>query len=1131
MAINIWIGKRPDYRSEREAIIHLCRGLKDLEEWYGIFVNFALPRGGTIDAVVFSERGVFMLEFKTITGTLEASLNGKWYVQENPKSTKLLLNKGNKNPYQQIQDYFYSFLNFLAQNSHKYRNNSHKSAPAIYKAIVIVPDINENSNIEKHKHIEVIGLPKACKWIFSEGKPGSGLTLKEVQRLAELLHLEPSTDFLTILKGPTSPLDFNKIKSALLKYYTSNEPFIKPYGIISSPQKLSKRVDVMEEISKESRIIILGEMGYGKTVICYKYALKQLKSTEINSDSLLPLVLPLSHYSADGGIPNLIRKTIEIHGVRCSMDDVNLLLEGDKKLIFIFDGLNETNEKERAACIWEIKHLMSLYPHHQIIVTCRSEYYKKEFQEISTIQLQPWSESQIIEYLTISIGSQETIRDFLSKSQLSGIKENLLSRPLFAKLLVEEYHASGELPSNQRILLEGIVKRRLEENVINEESVNISVDIQKCLAEIAFWMKENSKMAEELSSTREKVLQWFLQMGGERNLGYSGNSLWLNLLNSGFIRAFGGKISFVHEIWQEYFTSLKLIEEFNTISPKLIELVKDAWWNDCILYSLHGIEPKRTIEILKIALENGNEALVGYALRREAGINANNAARSIVSTFLKSKIQAHREKAVNIIKFGGAESWCIRKLLEIMSEEQKKLIPPGKDESIFDELGGGWRSGPEAKAGSFLFSLIHYFPPRRNLPSDVIDEILNVEEYLPSARAIAARLLEGAIGVLPDEILITILRKRANDPRWVVRFEAIEVIQIFLNYLRSKKKNKLYNEGIKILKQLTKDKYLSIYQTAFEALMDLGEYNIEEWTEKQAEVVYSKAKKAITLKDPDTAYSVLTGQFDPLIGEAYFRAVEMLSKDELRTLLRIIIDNVIENRLEIDFAMKELESTTDIKKRSEIIDSVPQLLWIDFAWIVKNLTELATPEDIKRFRELLVNPPKIWEQRGWLGDSPLEISWAAAEGLVMIGSPEVKKVLSDLLSGQDVETIIIATLALELGTRQSKWEVSPSAIIACKTCANNIKSHKFLSILSRLESLIKIKDRFLVNIFYKKFGKDKIRQMAREAINEKTGIALRFLEKYGTVEDAYLVREILRDPKKAKFHEKAKRTLRILTGK
>lgn len=1118
MAVNIWKAEIPENRSEREAIVDICKVLQELEDWYGIFVNFSIPKGGKIDALVTNNKGIYILEFKEIFGTLDASLNGKWFVRERPK-TRLFLNKGDKNPYNQVRAYYYSFAKYLHDSQRKYLIPYYKKKFNIRAAIIILGELNTDSYIEKDKNIDVLEFSQSLEWIYKQGKRESGLTFEEASRLAEVLHLEPEKDIKKILTSAKKIFNVEKLIKNLAREYKENEPFVMPeIRLFSERETVIKE---LTELNKMQRSVIIGEGGYGKTFLSQQFALHKLQSGE------LALIIHLAFYSAQKGIISLIAETIQEHGLVTSEDDVNYIFD-DGKITIIFDGLNEVRKEDRAACIQEIKRINSIYSINQIIINCRPSFYRNDFKDFSILEILPWSTDQIDEYLNLSIGSKDLLKDFKESSKSNKIDKALLSTPILSRLICDEFRSKKQLPQNLRDLLDVTIKRWILDIITDVTSEKIALDLPNIFSEIAFSFKRNYQLAADITYIRQKVFDWFSERGGKSNLGYSNSDLWSIISNSCFLRNHFGNITFIHEIILDYFASLKIERMIDSKKDDLHNIIQDPWWSDCFKYILFKVEPQIIQNILKIALNNGNDELLGLALSREVGSNANCLAKTMINELINSKDPKNTEQAIRIIKFNLNDPWSIRILLEVMSREQEKLIPEGKDESELCLI-GGWYSGPEAQAGQALQSLVYAYKSK-TLCSDAIDIISNIDGLLPSARTAATNLLKGAVGILPDSILLALIRERSKDPAYSVRLYTVWVIEKFLCYLmdniligKKKEKENIYQKTVAVLKELSQEKNIGINQSAFETLVQVGEYDISNWSEDQSERIY---KEICGSKNIKLIYSVLINRFDHIIGDAHFKAVDKLTRIEFRSLVRLLIDDIIMNRIKIDEAAKKLENSFDPNERIIILDSFPQLNWISFAWVIDDLGNVANNEDIFRFVSLIENPPKIWD-RNLIGAS-IYISWAAARALARMGTKKARKALYALQVKQHPVTSIISSLALEVGENEGKWINDHKVVKRCIDSTKNYQNHKFLSLLRKLNTSSGIDDNIIEN-FCIKYGIEKIRQMARLSIIEETEIALIFLKKYGKREDIFLVRDVLNDSKKSEFHVLAKETLKILS--
>ncbi|HZB96182.1 MAG TPA: nuclease-related domain-containing protein [Herpetosiphonaceae bacterium] len=213
MAVQVWIGEKPENPNERKAIIGLASGLERLDGLYLMLANFSVG-GHTIDLVILKHDAIFILELKHCDGRVFGSVNGPWTVVSKGGSTKRL-NPGRKNPYNQVISYFYSFTNFL--NDHKVEIVSAQKAPDVdfrsaKRVIVIVPRLEEGSEVDLDWKVQVKGLDELPTYLVIERSAGIDLSEEALLRIPKLLRCTPWQEVNDLLAGvmpawETTPAD------------------------------------------------------------------------------------------------------------------------------------------------------------------------------------------------------------------------------------------------------------------------------------------------------------------------------------------------------------------------------------------------------------------------------------------------------------------------------------------------------------------------------------------------------------------------------------------------------------------------------------------------------------------------------------------------------------------------------------------------------------------------------------------------------------------------------------------------------------------------------------------------------------------------------------------------------------
>jgi hypothetical protein len=202
MAVQVWIGEKPEHPNERRAIVSLAHGLDRLDGLYLILANFSVG-GRTVDLVIIKHDAIFIIELKHCDGRVLGSVNGPWFV-EGRNGERKRLNPGRKNPYNQVISYFHALTNFL--NEHRREFLSAQKANDIdfrtcKRVVVIAPTIQEGSEIELDWKVELKGMDELPSYLITERSSEIELTDDEMLAVPELLHCTPWQEINAVIGG------------------------------------------------------------------------------------------------------------------------------------------------------------------------------------------------------------------------------------------------------------------------------------------------------------------------------------------------------------------------------------------------------------------------------------------------------------------------------------------------------------------------------------------------------------------------------------------------------------------------------------------------------------------------------------------------------------------------------------------------------------------------------------------------------------------------------------------------------------------------------------------------------------------------------------------------------------------
>lgn len=202
MAVQVWIGEKPEHPNERRAIMALANGLDRMDGLYLILANFSVG-GRSIDLVIIKQDAVFIIELKHCDGKVFGDVNGPWFV-ESANGDRKRLNPGRKNPYNQVISYFYSLTNFLNDHRRDFLS-AHKADSVDFRTckrvVVIAPTIQEGSRIDLDWKVELRGLDELPAFLVTERSSEIDLTEGEMLAIPDMLNCTRWKEVNDIIDG------------------------------------------------------------------------------------------------------------------------------------------------------------------------------------------------------------------------------------------------------------------------------------------------------------------------------------------------------------------------------------------------------------------------------------------------------------------------------------------------------------------------------------------------------------------------------------------------------------------------------------------------------------------------------------------------------------------------------------------------------------------------------------------------------------------------------------------------------------------------------------------------------------------------------------------------------------------
>ncbi len=454
---------------------------------------------------------------------------------------------------------------------------------------------------------------KPCKFITIEPRSLSQLNKKAPNVLAILADI---ADRRLEIRAQDPP----EVVSPLRRFATEGSSLLKETPI-----------DVRELISNDSRTVILGESGGGKTTVLRRMMLDAAEHAEhiLNSSKnliVLPIFIKLSNLTERKTIESCMLElfqSYEINEFKSEADMVKLLYgessasAGVLSILFLLDGLNEIPTQTETRT--ELNRFIHQYPQHRFVLSCRMQDYAT-WHGFRTAMLQRLSgediETFLVNYLRAEQG-RKVAREIYNDPQLEDLAQTPLALYMFAQIAKRSNEA---LPKNRGVLFEVFTDNLLERTdsewwkVMGRSASQIPLTLRKnALANLGLLMQEREtwsfsetawldlitaelhRYPQQAKANEQKALQ-----------AITAENIHEEIKDSGLIRysSMKGMIEFNHHTHQEFFAALALRNQNKAIEPYLNSTETRRRWQGTMVL-LYGIaQDKATLYSKILGTEN-----------------------------------------------------------------------------------------------------------------------------------------------------------------------------------------------------------------------------------------------------------------------------------------------------------------------------------------------------------------------------------------------------------------------------------------------------------------------------------------------------------------------------------------------
>lgn len=335
-----------------------------------------------------------------------------------------------------------------------------------------------------------------------------------------------------------------------------------------APDLLDSIRPALDVIFQERQAVILGNPGSGKTTLL-RYVLHVIAQKcmidSLNAD--VPLYIPLKELNQSNTLTGLLNEYIRDR-------EFSGLFERGHVFLFL-DGLNEVLPTLYGQTVCTIQLFLQSYPNCGLIVTSRLYGYSGQL-EIPSFFLQGFTDDNIRDYIQKRTGSDKLFKLVNSHNNLHELARNPLMLNMFASIWL----TCGDLPEIKLHLYEQFINYQLQKTgVVSKKDRQAVID---CLSRLAFTMRSYGYLSDSYSGIDSMVAEWVRpeRVGEVTSMLLSSGLLSVTRKSPDF-----WCFSFIHETFQEYFSTLYIYRDYFDKGTLSVDLSLPEWGETLMLLS------------------------------------------------------------------------------------------------------------------------------------------------------------------------------------------------------------------------------------------------------------------------------------------------------------------------------------------------------------------------------------------------------------------------------------------------------------------------------------------------------------------------------------------------------------------
>lgn len=334
------------------------------------------------------------------------------------------------------------------------------------------------------------------------------------------------------------------------------------------------QLTILKVFQIERRVVVLGNPGIGKTTAIKHLALNLALSYKNGDGNDIPVFIALKDIRKDSSLYEKFEYFLQ--------DSKLLEAYRNGDILLIVDGLNELPRELYAGTMMDLRRILNGSPGMGLVATSRKYGYNNQLH-IPQYEIKDFTTNDIKDYLQKISGSEDLYRRM---SKRRGIGQ-LLKNPLLLNMVAKVWKEKNRIPTSKASLYESYLSYQFRKAYKGTFYEGKEEQILEVMSRIAYEMRKTGFLSDSVETFGELVEEYVPE----------GEGAWMTdaILKSGIltmdvVTMDFHYITFIHETFQEYLSSLRIAEEMVRTGHFPIDVTQNEWLETLVLVMqiIHG---------------------------------------------------------------------------------------------------------------------------------------------------------------------------------------------------------------------------------------------------------------------------------------------------------------------------------------------------------------------------------------------------------------------------------------------------------------------------------------------------------------------------------------------------------------